>query len=79
MPKHGVIRCGQALPITEIIRRQRLSFRINRTDFYKLLERKEALYPENKYFILDYNVRWVDDDREMRLAVITNDASHVKL
>jgi len=67
------------LGLAEIVRTKRLSFRINRTDFYKLFDRKEALYPENKYFILDYNVRWVDNDREMRLAVITNDASHVKL
>ena len=65
--------------LAERIRTQSLSFRINKADFYELLKRKETLYPENKYFILEYNVRWSDEDSQMHLTVLTNDASHVKL
>ena len=65
--------------LAESVRTQRLSFRINKADFYELLKRKETLYPENKYFILEHNVRWSDEDSQMHLTVLTNDASNVKL
>ena len=65
--------------LAESVRTQRLSFRINKADFYELLKRKETLYPENKYFVLEHNVRWSDEDSQMHLTVFTNDASNIKL
>lgn len=59
--------------------KQRLSFRISKTDYYELLERKEALYPDNNFFIIEHNVRWSDNDGQMHLAVVTGDASKAKL
>jgi len=57
--------------------RQNLSFRISRKAYFELLDRKEALYPDNNNFIIEHNVRWSDNDSMMHLAVVTGDANKV--
>jgi hypothetical protein len=55
--------------------KQKHSIRIS--DYYMMIERKEELYPDNQYFIMEHNVRWNADGSEFSLSVITNDASKV--
>ena len=48
-----------------------------RQGIFELLDRKEALYPDNNNFIIEHNVRWSDNDSQMHLAVVTGDANKV--
>lgn len=59
--------------------KKKLAKHINKTDYYGLLERKKVLYPDNKFFIIEHNLRWSDNDGQMHLAVVTGDASNIQL
>ena len=59
--------------------KQKNSIRIGEKDYYRLIDRKDELYPDNKYFIIDHNIRWSADNSEFSLAVITNDAAGVDI
>ena len=61
------------------IAKTKLTSRINMTDYLGLLDRKKTLYPDNRYFVIEHNVRWSNDDRQMHLAVVTGDASKALL
>ena len=57
--------------------KQKYSIRISDKNYYKMIERKEELYPDNQYFIIEHNIRWNADGSEFYLSVMTNDASNV--
>jgi hypothetical protein len=59
--------------------RQKLPVRIGKKDYCMLVERKDELYPDNQYFIIEHNIRWNADDSEFSLSVITNDASNIEI
>jgi len=59
------------------VARQKLSYPINEKDYRRLFERKEELYPDNHYFIIDHNIKWSADGSEFSLSVMTNDASGI--
>ena len=60
------------------VAKQKFSSRISRKDYFELVERKEALYPDNYFFIIEHSVRWSEEESQMYLSVLTNDASKVK-
>ena len=59
--------------------RAKLTSRISEKNYYMLLKRKEEIYPNNHYFIIEHNVRWSNDNSEFSLSVITNDASNIDI
>ena len=68
----------QKMALSDSIRKK-LASRISRNDYYGLLKRKEELYPDNLYFIIEHNINWSDEGSEFSLSVITNDASDIDI
>jgi hypothetical protein len=64
---------GFTREIKRTVKARRSSDPIFRTVLETLLERKKSLYPNNNRMIADFNIRWDNIGKDMKLTVICPD------